>query len=383
MPVAKYTSLPDDQERGEKNDYVVRGGDYMELFHRQSQAYLSVDAGESNSVPTPTLFRPIADSLDADPQTTVSADLVWKIMVPRMSWSGTTVTAADDVRAEGYCLAAAMLSGEELYLAEDAETGKASLSPNPEDRLSQWLLMPFDRDMGTEVGLHYDESKFFLVNLHSGKVLHQGNEHQRDQQSKADDPTASFQLQMLDPSQDHESDVFVLHPLGVGAAARQWLKDFQAGEEGLDGLWQFNMEVEAILALRKTGKERGAHQRDSKSSRAHLPHVSSKRHGRKAAEGAPSRAGLDVEARTAFLWAKFIHPPTQHWDEWASPVLNDLRCFISSLVSGTGDDPLQWLGTPDKQQQHILHGLGTIKFIVHLLQVRRVARSFAHFGLLH
>eukprot|EP01043_Picozoa_sp_COSAG02_P012623 COSAG02_NODE_490_length_21240_cov_7.601343_5_plen_390_part_00 len=367
VPVAKYTTLQEDQESGAKNDYVVRGGDYVEIFHRQSQGYLSIDAGDSNSFPAPRLFRPIADSLDADPQSTISAELVWKIMVPRMSWSGTTVTTAAGVRVEGYCLAAAMMSGEELFLAEDAETGKVSLSPDPGDRLSQWLLKPFDNDMRTELGLRYDESKFFLMNLQSGKVLHQGKEHQRGSQS-ADDPTACFRLQMLDPSQDHESDAFVLHPLGIGAAARQWLKAFQAGEEGLDGLWQFNQEVETILALRKAGKGEG------KSHKTRLPHLSLNHHHQGAAAVAAGRAGSDVEERTAMLWAKYVHPPPHHWNEWASPVLNDLRCFINSLVSGIGDDPLQWLGAPDHRQQRILLGLGTIKFIVRLLQVRHVAR---------
>ena len=379
MPVAKYTTLQEDHEHGAQNDYTVRGGDYVEVFHRQSQAYLSIDAGDSNSVRIPRLFRPIADSLDADPQSTISAELVWKIMVPRMSWSGTTVSTADGMREEGYCLAAAMMSGEELFLAEDAETGKASLSPDAGDRLSQWLLVPFDRDMGAEVKLRYDESKFFLVNLQSGKVLHQGKAQQRGMQT-ADDPTESFELQLLDRSQDHESDVFVLHALGVGAAARRWLKDFQAGEEGLDGLWQFKQEMETVLALRKATGEGRAHKGGSSSHKTHLPHKSRQRQKAARASASASRSGSDVEERVAMLWARYVHPPAHHWNEWASPVLNDLRCFIASLVTGIGDDPLQWLGTPDKQQQRILHGLGAIQFIVVLLQVRRVARQFTAFG---
>ena len=42
VPVAKYSSLVDEHDAA-KNDYIVRGGDYVEAFHRQSQGYLSVD----------------------------------------------------------------------------------------------------------------------------------------------------------------------------------------------------------------------------------------------------------------------------------------------------------------------------------------------------
>ena len=82
VPVAKYSSLVDEHDAA-KNDYIVRGGDYVEAFHRQSQGYLSVVSREGH--PKPTLYRPIEDSAEVDPQSIVSAEFVWKIVLPLMA----------------------------------------------------------------------------------------------------------------------------------------------------------------------------------------------------------------------------------------------------------------------------------------------------------
>ena len=43
VPLAKHSDLQDQQEPGWQHDCIVRGGDYMELFHAQTQSYLTVD----------------------------------------------------------------------------------------------------------------------------------------------------------------------------------------------------------------------------------------------------------------------------------------------------------------------------------------------------
>ena len=122
-----------------------------------------------------------------------------------------------------------MMTGEELFLAEDDENGQVVLSDDPSDRLAQWTLMPFDDDSDT--GMRYDESS--LVNVKSGKIF-TAVQSNRDPQA-ADNSTACFDLQMIDPSAEHESDVFVLHALGVGTTAQKWLQGFKQGR-GLDGM---------------------------------------------------------------------------------------------------------------------------------------------------
>eukprot|EP01046_Picozoa_sp_COSAG06_P003612 COSAG06_NODE_143_length_22242_cov_21.978323_13_plen_2744_part_00 len=368
VPVAKYSSLVDEHDAA-KNDYIVRGGDYVEVFHRQSQGYLSVDSREGH--PKPTLYRPIEDSAEVDPQSIVSAEFVWKIMLPLMAWSGNHVMATRDRRGQGYCLHAAMMTGKELFLAED-EKGEVSLSPHPERKLSQWNLVPFDDDMSSSADVHYEETRFFLVNAQSGKVLHQVHQvpAQGEGEHTEDDKTASFGLQLLDPSQDHESDAFVLHALGVGASARHWLKDFQAGEEGLDGLWRFQHELEMMLALRSC-LEKGQDHRNHGKVMTHFSPRLHKQHHEAVAREVVAKANdkdVDIKEQTRLLYRKFVHPPAHNWDDWAAPVLSDLRFFISSLVSGAGNDPLKWMGTVDREQQEILQGLGLIKFMVQLIQ---------------
>ena len=72
--------------------------------------------------------------------------------------------------------------------------------------------------------------------------------------------------------------------------------------------------------------------------------------------------------RTADLLTDYVSPPAHHWDDWAGPVLNDLRIFIGNVTSGMGDNPLGWEGIVRTQQQQILAGLGMIPFLVHMLE---------------
>lgn len=366
---SRYSTLPDRdaQDQNLKHDYAVRGGDYMEIFHNQTQSYLAVDTRPGSHIPLPKLYRPIADSRELDPQLKVAAEFVWKIMPPRLAWSGSKVTASDagDKRTRPVCLNAAMVCGEELFLAE-SDDGTPTLSANAEDPLAQWHLAPLDDDVAGE--FHYDETKFYLVNSSTGRILHQGDEEERPAHA-IEDPTAWFNLDVLDTSSEHESDVFVLHALGMGGMMREWLQDFQAGEEGMDGLWRFQHGIEKVLALRSCLEEK----KDAKQVKNVMPHISlrlSKHHHKNAAKkiAADQFIGQSVEESQDALWTAFVRPPKHHWDDWAAPVLTDIRIFISNLITGTGDDPLAWNGIVDKQQQEILSGLGLVKFVVHLLE---------------
>lgn len=402
VPVAKFNNV-----EKKESDVVIRGGDYAEVFHRQSQGYLAVDTrvGQRRC----RLFRPIPDSKEADPVSTVAAELVWKLMTPKMAWSGEKVALGgrdgSDRFTQALCLNAANQCGEDLFLAE-GEDGNVELVLNADDPAAQWHLQPFD---SVEGGFKYDLSKFFLVNVETGNILHQGKE-ESSRDPDAEDGHAWFDLKAIPATIEHESDVFVLHSLGNTGDSNAWLADFQTAEEGMDGLWAFHSEVEAILNMdgekdgsvqqqRQKAKRHGSHdgaggkkQRGSKKKRGPkrmvdgmhfqdrlqqieeglttLPHPNlhlgedlNRDH-----EPPPPKDTRSKDERISDLLATYVSPPTHHWDDWAGPVLNDLRIFIGNVTSGMGDNPLFWDGAVRLQQQQILSGLGMIPFLVHMLQ---------------
>jgi|EP01043_Picozoa_sp_COSAG02_P031618 hypothetical protein len=244
VPVAKFSTSEKSQ-----GDAIVRGGDYVEVFHRQSQGYLAVDRRHHNR--QCRLFRPIPDSKEADPVSTMASELVWKLMTPEMAWSGANVTIGgrddDKTSSQALCLNAASQCGDDLFLAE-GEDGYLELVLNADNLAAQWYLQPFDSVDG---GLRYDLTKFYLVNAETGNVLQQGKED-AEKDPGAGDGHAWFQLKAISATIEHESDVFVLHPLNSAGESSPWLTAFQTAEEGLDSLWEFHKEMEDILAMDKS-----------------------------------------------------------------------------------------------------------------------------------
>lgn len=248
VPVAKFgvsDNNPMQLGRGGGRGGYVCGGDYVEVFHRQSQGYLSVDT--SHHKRRCRLYRPIADSKEADPVPTTMAELVWKLMTPKMAWSGDRVSVgeqADEGHTQALCLNAANQCGQDVFLCE-SDGGKVELSLNADDSAAQWYLQPFDP---VDNGFRYNVSKFFLVNCKTGHVLHQGEEAAQKEHG-ADDGHAWFKLKAISATVEHERDVFILHSLGTSSESRAWLDDFQAAEEGMDALCSFHSEIEQILAM--------------------------------------------------------------------------------------------------------------------------------------
>lgn len=258
VPVAKFTA------EKSKGDVIVRGGDYVEVFHRQSQGYLAVDHRHHKR--RCRLFRPIPDSKEADPVSTTASELVWKLITPAMAWSGANVTIGardDSMSSQVLCLNAASECGADLFLAE-GEDGRLDLVLNADSQAAQWHLQPFDSADG---GVRYDSTKFYLVNAETGNILQQGKEL-AEKDPAAGEGHAWFRLSALSATIEHESDVFVFHSLGSSRLAtdmtsdltgpsdtRQangWLAAFQAAEEGMDGLCEFHAEIESILSMDRT-----------------------------------------------------------------------------------------------------------------------------------
>lgn len=258
VPVAKFNAV-----EKSKGDVMVRGGDYVEVFHRQSQGYLTVDHRHHKR--RCRLFRPIPDSKEADPVSTVASELVWKLITPAMAWSGANVTIGardDNMSSQALCLNAASECGADLFLAE-GEDGSLDLVLNADDPAAQWHLQPFDSADGA---VRYDSTKFYLVNAETGNILQQGKELD-DKDPAAGEGHAWFRLTAMSATIEHESDAFVFHSLGssrpadmtsdlTGSSdtrrANGWLAAFQAAEEGLDGLCEFHAEIEGILAMDRT-----------------------------------------------------------------------------------------------------------------------------------
>jgi|EP01046_Picozoa_sp_COSAG06_P016112 hypothetical protein len=395
VPVAKYNYV------GKAADTTCRGGDYLELFHRQSQAYLAVDTVEGRKIPR--LFRPVPDSQDSDPVSTRAATLVWKLMTPKMAWSGSPIMAHGGDGTQTLCLNAAMQTGEDVFLAE-VSGGSLELALDADSPNAQWRLQPLDHVNGAFI---YNESKFFLVNEATGHVLHSGKQDAREgsrvllSSSAVDDGHAWFDLSAVDSSIEHESEVFVVHSLISEGDKSMWLQDFQAAEEGMDAMWEFHAEIEAILAMDEEAAERQraaakaqaleiqeqkavrlAADQDRPRKKRTLLHSShtevlnspppvnqhlNQEMDRSHVELTPADPRTKEERKAALL-KEFIEPPPHHWDDWSGPVLNDLRIFIGNVTTGMGDNPLNWYGDVEKQQQEILCGLGMIPFLIHLLR---------------
>ena len=87
------------------------------------------------------IIKQIADSKESDPLSTVSSDLVWKLMTPKMAWSGARVTVGrrhdEERETQALCLNAANQCGEDVFMAEGT-SGEIELILDADNPTAQW-----------------------------------------------------------------------------------------------------------------------------------------------------------------------------------------------------------------------------------------------------
>jgi hypothetical protein len=182
VPVANFH----DCGRGQQ---FVRGGDYVQIYHRQLQSYLHRDEQGR-----PRLLRPHRLQ-KADKARAVRADLVWQIESPCMKWGGSTLRASEK---RAYSLKDTV-SGHFLHELQD---GSVSFEPGDDTNMAQWVLLPFDDEVDE---MTVETAEFLLQNKGTGRVLH----HIQESEATVEGGGALFSLRGTDENVENEDELFV------------------------------------------------------------------------------------------------------------------------------------------------------------------------------
>ena len=184
---------------------AVCGGDYVQIFQRQSMSFLNRSpGGEARLV--------YGDSSLEEAR----ADMLWQLVTRGMQWSGTAVQCSE---SKHYSLQDAL---SRLYLSADESQGLKFVE-NDTDRLARWKLVPFEATSH----FHVDITQFWLVNAASG--------HRLCQRDAAGD--SAQQLFLATEGETSEADLFVFRAL-----SKAWVADFVATSQQVDLLKRFRSD---------------------------------------------------------------------------------------------------------------------------------------------
>ena len=235
VPVAKYHDT-------RAAETVVRGGEFVQLYQKQKQAYLYRDKKGN-----PAMFRPKNELLEESDAVAVAdristrADLAWQVEVPRMRWSGAAVKHAKGSQDKLLFSLKDSMSG--LFLRESDQkgggVGACCFQENDDSAFAQWELVAFDTEIET---FTYEKTPFMLKNASTGRVLHcvsddeeigvaarkektGRNTKQQEKVEEEEEGECTFDLRALDEEDIKEDDLFVFRLL-----SGDWTKAFQQAQ---------------------------------------------------------------------------------------------------------------------------------------------------------
>eukprot|EP01047_Picozoa_sp_COSAG01_P012458 COSAG01_NODE_562_length_15456_cov_24.731458_8_plen_225_part_00 len=187
MPIAKFAETASARGR-----HAVCGGDFVQLFQRQSFSYIfrRPDTGDV----TLTQDQSADEALASVPPPILRGDLLWQLTPSTMAWSGGPLPLSDDddrglAFSIRHAITGMFLCEEEVSAAkkgtaaaDDVEcaVGLAAVDTQPS---AQWLLRPFELDSVADGGVGaaaepaaamavtLDRSQFWVLNRASGRAL--------------------------------------------------------------------------------------------------------------------------------------------------------------------------------------------------------------------
>eukprot|EP01043_Picozoa_sp_COSAG02_P077011 COSAG02_NODE_16650_length_1067_cov_1.104339_1_plen_225_part_10 len=178
----------------------IRGGDFMQLYQRQSQSYLHVDDSGNLQlvVPESRLSSANLNAASVGDVVTARADMTWQIEVPKMRWSGAALQGSTADNHSFYNVKEPM-SG--LYLRQDSDLN-LQLVDDSTDEASQWEVVSPDNSGE----YHYETTTFFVQNRVTRRILHRSENR----------PTADanvFSVDALHENSVNHDDLFVCRQL--------------------------------------------------------------------------------------------------------------------------------------------------------------------------
>lgn len=329
----------------------MRGGEFVQIYQRQSQAYVYRDAEGR-----PRMFRPPKER--AEEQTTgisvadrmsSRADLAWQLEVPSMKWSGSAVRNLPG-DSTVFSLKDSM-SG--CFLQEREAGGECFFDEGDDTPYAQWKLVPFDSDVDMFL---YEKTPFMLQNSATGNLLHRGDaivdeEKQRvleqlkqhgGKRKAGDEMLDEASVEMATAVEDElyynldakpeadikEDDLFIFRTL-----SDDWVTEFRGVQQDMAKLHKFSQD------LTDYGPQ-----------------------GRKLEElsGAePRRLGINVVIRK--------HLRVDMDGAVEAPVIAVLARFLMALTSSSNDDPLTRDGLLNKPLQRMLSEFRLVDFLLDLV----------------
>eukprot|EP01043_Picozoa_sp_COSAG02_P079519 COSAG02_NODE_18441_length_938_cov_1.383790_1_plen_201_part_10 len=158
VPVVKSADIAKKLQEG-----VVCGGDYVELFQRQTQAYLQRDP-DGRLLCFATNGDPVLDTDDV-PSTDLRADLLWQLNMPTMQWCGQAATHSARQQTS-FSLRDGISGG---FLCE--LDGSLTLQDSDKDESCHWKLIPFENETEDFI---VERTVFYIENVASGNQLSRG-----------------------------------------------------------------------------------------------------------------------------------------------------------------------------------------------------------------
>ena len=252
---------------GKHNDVAVsqneevRGGDFLQLYQRQSRTYLYRDLSGQPRVVTPKT------ALAEEQIQAIGGDVIWRLETPGMLWSGTAVVNGSKGH---FCLKDAM-SG--LYLHAQPGTGVSdtlTFDANYDCPEAQWLLRVFDNDTQAVV---YGKTLFSLESVATGRRLVRGEDTvvsadgaDEDEQALVQSFQAGklFDLACVPANEVSEDDLFVF--LAISSDA---LQDFLDMRHKLEILDMYTRKVKAAETRLTDNKDESGQKVKKKDAVSH------------------------------------------------------------------------------------------------------------------
>ena len=310
MPVVKSIDISKRLSAG-----VVCGGDYVELFQRQTQVYLHRNP-EGMALCYNTSGEPVTDAADL-PGTDLRADLLWQLNMPTMQWCGKAATHS--AHQTSFSLRDG-ISG--LYLCEESD-GSLTFQDSDEYTRSHWKLIPFEHET---VEYITETTQFYIQNAVSGNRLSQGP---LVAGSDADDKYTGLKYHLVcDASTKvQEDDLFIFRVL-----PRAWVQAFFDTMQMLDVLKRYVRDVKAAV---------------------------------QAAKNDVSRSG-GTDPRVEKIRQQYLLPDSdvKSDSQWTGPVLRVLEYLLTKLTFSSNKDLMQRNGIVNVPLQNQLHEIGIVSFLL-------------------
>jgi hypothetical protein len=226
----------------------IRGGDFMQLYQRQSRGYLHQDHdGEVRiAVPEKTSAKSGEDSSQVNDLVTARADMTWQIELPMMIWSGAALQHSKGDRHKYYSIKETM-SG--MFLVQDSD-GSLRMIENDHEEGAHWEFVSSD----DSPAFQYELTSFYIQNRKTHRVLHRAEKSVPEDNgaSGADELTQLWPVTSLHKANVRHDDLFVCRRL-----PDDLLGNFRDTQQTVLQLHRFHRQVRELIEAKAARQSSG------------------------------------------------------------------------------------------------------------------------------